>query len=156
VFAVIFSLLTYIQRIGAFSTSPKLLDQVLSDIEHNVKAGHLFGFSDMEENWAQLGNFFAAAPNQLASNQQPVFDNAEKLIGIVIERFSKMTDSELARESRAQKQSAHKIAKINKPTHVEDAFEFFKLRRDLFDATTWDVIAMETAKLQERTKDKTP
>jgi hypothetical protein len=154
VFATVLSLLTYIQRIGAFGTSPKLLDQALSEIKHNVEAGRLLRFSDMEENWAQLGNFFAGAPSQLASTQQPVFNNAEKLIGIIIERFTTMTDSELARESKAEKKHAGAIAKINTPTHVEDAFEFFKLRRELFDTTTWDVIAMETAKLQERTMGK--
>jgi hypothetical protein len=83
---------------------------------------------------------------------QQVFDEAETLLNMVIERFSLMTDAELRKQGNQQRRQLGAIQSVNEPTDIEDAFEYFKLMQDQFTSDQRTAFVESKTRLYEITR----
>ena len=61
-----------------------------------------------------------------------------------------MTDAELRKQSKSQKRLVKTIKSIDEETDIEDAFEFFKLMREMYSSDQWDEIVGSKTRLYEQ------
>jgi hypothetical protein len=151
VFELTRRLLFYVRAIARKVAAPKLLDMAIGNpdtVTGAIEEKALFDCESVQDCLVDLENYMSAAPSTIIQLQQPVFDDAEKLLCILIDKFSNMTDESLRLQSKAQRQMLDDIARIDEPTSIETAFALFNMIRALFSHAEWDSIVEAKTRLQ--------
>ena len=110
-FSIIESLNFYIERVSSGARSARLFDMILGDSETVKKeiAPELEKAENFNQAQIILENAIAAVPPALLRFGQPTLDHAEKLLIIVADRYSMMSDSELRRQSGIERSLRSKL-----------------------------------------------
>jgi hypothetical protein len=124
-------------------------------------SGHAKGRFDTDEvSDAGALRFIAimltAAPTKfMEAKGQKVFDAAEELMTVVVDRYTSMTDRELRVHGRRQRRMLKKIEEIREEKQVRYAFECFKLIRGVFSQDRWDDIVSNVTKVDQNAHSET-
>ena len=107
VFMICRSLLPYLLQTADRLISPKFFDQVVGDPEvfTDLILPQIDGIDDTKVMYRKLSVVLAGACGAILMGQgQAIIDESEKLLETLIDNYSRMSDSELRRELRAQKE----------------------------------------------------
>lgn len=151
---LLFLLSTYILRTAQTASAPRLFDEIIGKPGQFVNlAKDKFDTDEVTdaEAFRYIGLMLAMAPSAyMEAKGQKVVTHAEKLMIVVVERYTGMADKELRKHGRRQRRMRKKVEEIDQATHLKDAFECFKLIRDLFDQDLWDSIVENVTKLDQQ------
>lgn len=155
--AILMKLNFYIIQTRDNVTSPKIFDFVIGKPDNfgKVVIPTLPSAENETTVFRHIGLILAATSKILLRKQgQAVMDEANTLLNLLIDKFLLMADTELREQSRLQRALSGTISKINKETSIEDAFEYFKLLKNIFNASEWDLIVETKTKLYQEAHTK--
>ena len=145
-------LIRYIRQSAEGVFSPRLFNEVIGKPE-NLK--HVYGqfvknALSVEDVFRSIALLLAAGSETLLKGKvQGVFDSTEELINAIVKAFSLLSDAKLRLESSRQKRNLKRIEQINNKTAAEDAFDYLKICRHLFEEESWNSIVEVKTKLYE-------
>ena len=91
----------------------------------------------------EIGLYASSVPQFLLNQDrlgQKTFSLAEKIVDILENRFNRMTDVQLRKNSSVQKNKYEKMQEINKKHAIEDAVDALFLIKNIFSDKEWDDI----------------
>lgn len=141
---VLRSLSVYINRTAHMLLAPRLFDEVIGTPENfESLAADRFDTDKVSdaEAFREIGIMLVTAQHTLLTTQgQRIYDATESIIVEVVGTFSRMTDSELRKQSKVQRSQRSELEAVDYEYAIENAFEYLKRARSLFDETAWDRI----------------
>ena len=134
----------YINQTAHGLLAPRLFNEIIGTPENFERlAAERFDTDKVSdaEAFREIGLMLEATQENLLRIQgQQVYDATESLIEDVVRIFSRMTDSELRKQSKVQRSQRSELEAVDHAYAIEDAFEYLKRARLLFDETAWDRI----------------
>lgn len=139
----------YIIQTAHGALAPQLFNRIVgtpANFEKLASARFDTGKVSDAEAFREIALMLQAGPSAMLEKRgQKVYDAAASIVEELVGAFSRMTDSELRRQSKRQRGQRSALLAIDREHAIDDAFEYLRSARPLFDAATWDrIVANKT------------